>query len=206
MGDTGVVTERMPEARQLPRFRETVVLRGFLSAEEHRQLLYWADTQLARGHLALNPYGEHRWFRSYEKNDSLVPGVFWKVRRRALATFSITDYEDEPHFRCFLGCNTEGGYVHKHLDSSTPGTLHVRMNLMLSKPAGGGMPVIGGQQFDIEEGDLWCFFPSIMPHESTPVIGDRKRFVVSIGVLVPKAAFRDRMSARAAQGRSSHVS
>ena len=105
--------------------------------------------------------------------------------RSAVATFSVRDYEDEPDYRRFLGCNTEDGYVHRHIDSSPPGKLHVRMNLMLPKPAGGGMPVIDGEEFDIEERDLWCFFPSIMPHESTPVTGDRKRFVVSIGILVP---------------------
>jgi len=182
----------MSEARQLPDFRETVVLRGFLSVQEHKQLMFWANTQLADGHLTTNPYGEHRWFRSYGKNDPLVPSVFWKVRRRAVATFSVRDYEDEPDYRCFLGCNTEGGYVHRHVDSSAPGKLHVRMNLMLSKPAGGGMPVIDGEEFDIGERDLWCFFPSIMPHESTPVTGDRKRFVVSIGILVPNTMFEGR--------------
>jgi hypothetical protein len=182
----------MPEARQLPDFQETVVLSGFLSPQEHSQLMHWTDTQLARGHLKINPYGEHRYFRSYEKNDPLVPSVFWKIRRRAVATFSVRDYEDEPDYRCFLGCNTEGGYVHRHIDASPPGKLHVRMNLMLSKPLAGGLPVIDGQEFNIEERDLWCFFPSIMPHESTPVVGDRKRVVVSIGILVPKAMFKDR--------------
>ena len=74
--------ERTSEARQLPDFRETIVLRGFLTAQEHKQLMYWADTQLAHGHLNINPYGEHRWFWSYGKNDPLVPSLFWKVRRR----------------------------------------------------------------------------------------------------------------------------
>jgi hypothetical protein len=175
----------MFETRHLPDIRETIVLPGFLSPQEHKQLMYWADTQLARGHLNLNPYGEHRWFRSYRKKDPLVPSVFWKVRRRAVETFSVGDYEDEPDYHCFLGCNTEGGYVHRHVDSSPPGKLHVRMNLMLSRPEGGGMPVIDGEEFDVAERDLWCFFPSVMPHESTPVVGERKRFVASIGILVP---------------------
>jgi hypothetical protein len=100
--------------------------------------------------------------------------------------FSVTDYEDEPEYRCFLGCNTAGGFVQRHADSSPPGRLHVRLNIMLSKPFGGGEPIIDGQKFDIAERDLWCFFPSIMPHETTPVVGDRKRFVLSIGILVPR--------------------
>jgi hypothetical protein len=31
-----------------------------------------------------------------------------------------------------------------------------------------------------------------MPHESTPTMGDRKRFVVSIGILVPNTTFAGR--------------
>jgi hypothetical protein len=172
--------------RQLPQLDETVVLRGFVSSTEHKQLLHWAETQFARGQLNTNPYGESRYFRSYGKNDPAVPAVFWKVRRRAVATFSVSDYEDEPNYRCFLGCNTEGGFVHRHIDAAPPGKLHVRMNLMISKPDAGGVPVIDGQEFDIGERDLWCFFPSVMAHESTPVAGTRKRFVLSIGILVPR--------------------
>jgi hypothetical protein len=173
------------QTQQLPHVDRVVTKRKFLSGAEHAVLLGWAEEQFAGGHLKTNIGGDNRHYRSYDQADAAVPAIFWDVRRRAISSFSITDFEDEPLYRCFLGCNTAGGFVHRHVDKSPPGKYHVRMNIMLSKPLSGGEPVIGGKRFRIEERDLWCFYPSIMPHESVPVRGSRKRFVISIGILVP---------------------
>ena len=174
--------------RQLPDPDRVVTKRRFLTSDEHATLLGWAEEQYSGGHLMVNNTGDRRYFRSYTEADSAVPALFWDVRRRALSTFSVTDYEDEPLFKCFLGCNIEGGFVHRHTDPAPPGKYHVRMNIMVSKPRGGGEPIIDGRKVQVEEKDLWCFFPSFMLHESTPVQGARKRFVISIGVLVPAKA------------------
>jgi hypothetical protein len=80
--------------------------------------------------------------------------VFRKLRR-AVSAFSVEKYEDEPRFRCFLGCNTEGGFVHQHRDPSPPGKRHIRMNIMLSKTKKGGYPVIEGKIIKINERDMW---------------------------------------------------
>ncbi|HTT84711.1 MAG TPA: hypothetical protein VMF67_14625 [Rhizomicrobium sp.] len=172
--------------RPLPHIHEVAIAREFISWVEQADLLGWAESEYAAGHLAPNTNGAHRYFKSYAENDPVVPKLFWAIRRRAVSLFSIADYEDEPQYKCFLGCNTTGGFVHRHADISPPGRLHVRMNIMLSKALAGGEPVIDGEKFDVAERDLWCFFPSIMPHESAPVVGDRKRFVLSIGILVPE--------------------
>jgi hypothetical protein len=132
----------------------------------------------------MNRAGPNRLFGSYEQGDS-VPDLFWDVRRRAVSAFSVEEYEDEPMFKCFLGCNTEGGFVHSHRDPSPPGKRHIRMNIMLSKPKRGGLPIVEGKVVKVSERDLWCFYPTVMRHESTPVGGSRKRFVLSIGILVP---------------------
>jgi hypothetical protein len=60
------------------------------------------------------------------------------------------------------------------------------MNIMLSQPHGGGRPVIDRRMINVQERDLWCFYPTLMRHSSTPVSGNRKRFVLSIGILVPE--------------------
>jgi hypothetical protein len=175
-----------PAHRMLPPAKEVAVVRNFITTEEQSALLDWAEDQFAGNHLKSNPAGPNRYFARYEENDPGVPGLFWRVRRRAVATFSVTDYEDEPRFKCFLGCNTEGGFIQEHRDPSPPGKRHVRMNIMLSKPLGGGRPVIEGKKLSVQERDLWCFYPTLMLHSSTPVTGNRKRFVLSIGILVPQ--------------------
>ncbi|HEY6579149.1 MAG TPA: hypothetical protein VIY09_07480, partial [Rhizomicrobium sp.] len=143
--------------------------------------------QFAQGNLIPNRMGQHRYFHRYDQGDPAVPEMFWNVRRRAISTFSVADYEDEPGYKCFLGCNTEGGFVQRHTDSAPQDKHHVRMNIMLSKPLGGGEPVVGGKALQVDERDLWCFYPAVMVHESTPVIGKRKRYVLSIGILVPRS-------------------
>ena len=176
------------EPRELPPLTEVALARAFISPAEHSLLLGWAEERFTGGHLVPNPFGEHRFYKRYGEGDAEVPELFWHVRRRAVSTFSVVDYEDEPGFKCFLGCNTEGGTVQRHTDPAPPDKHHVPMNIMISKPRGGGCPVIDGKMIDVHERDLWCFFPSVMPHESTPVVGERRRFVLSIGILIPKPA------------------
>jgi hypothetical protein len=172
--------------RQLPQLKEVAVVNQFITADEQGALLDWAEAQFSGGHLKSNPAGPARYFASYKEGDS-VPDVFWEARRRAVSMFSVEHYEDEPRFKCFLGCNTEGGFVHVHRDPSPPGKHHVRLNIMLSKPKKGGDPVVEGKIVKVNERDMWCFYPTVLRHESTPVVGDRKRFVISIGILVPDA-------------------
>jgi len=170
---------------KLPKVNDVAIESKFLSTDEHSVLLSWAEDEFSHGRLKTNPSGPFRYFNRYEKGDS-VPDVFWEVRQRTISNFSITDYEDEPKFRCFLGCNTEGGFVGRHTDSAPPDKHHIRMNIMVSKPLRGGIPFVNGKTIDIEERDMWCFFPAIMPHASSPVLGNRNRFVLSIGILVPR--------------------
>jgi len=174
--------------RTLPRVDAVVTKRRFLGGQEHSVLLQWAEEQFASGQLNSNDMGACRFSKSYVETDIAVPAVFWDIRRQAVNLFSVEDYEDEPFYKCFLGCNTESGYVHRHVDPSPPDKHHVRINIMLSKPFGGGDPIINGRKIHVDERDLWCFFPSFMPHESAPVRGSRKRFVISIGILVPPSA------------------
>jgi hypothetical protein len=171
--------------RELPPAKEVVVVRKFITTEEQSVLLQWAEDEFRGNRLKANPAGPNRYFARYEESDP-VPDLFWQVRRRAVSAFSVTDYEDEPRYKCFLGCNTEGGFISEHIDPSPPGKHHVRMNIMLSQPHGGGRPVIDRRMINVQERDLWCFYPTLMRHSSTPVSGNRKRFVLSIGILVPE--------------------
>jgi len=169
--------------RDLPAEGEVVIVRQFITATEHHALLAWAEECFDSGRLSPNRAGPNRYYARFDET-AAVPVSFWEIRDRAIAHFSITDYEYEPMFKCFLGCNAENGFVHSHLDRESSGRRHVRMNIMLSKPAAGGHPVVQGKEIEINERDLWCFYPARMLHGSTPVVGARKRFVLSIGILV----------------------
>jgi hypothetical protein len=164
--------------RQLPPLNEFAVLRKFITTGQQSTLLDWAEEQFAAHRLKPNPAGPNRYFATYEESDHVVPDLFWQIRRRAVSSFSVAEYEDEPRYKCFLGCNTEGGFIQEHRDPSPPGMHHVRMNIMLSKPIDGGRPVVNGRRLVVHERDLWCFYPTLMRHSSTPLKGTRKRFVL----------------------------
>lgn len=173
------------ETRALPDPHDVVIVRRFLTPDEHQTLIHWATRELAEGRLSPNKAGPGRFFARYHNDHPGLPDTARHVKARAIREFGISCFEEEPRYRCFLGCNTEGGFVHAHVDDQPTGKDHIRLNIMLSRPDGGGMPIVGAQQLDVQETDLWCFHPGIVRHGSTPVVGSRPRFVLSIGVLVP---------------------
>jgi hypothetical protein len=173
------------EIRALPERHEVVVVPRFLTAAEHEALLRWALGEFGRGRLLPNKAGPGRYFARYTDSDPALPDAFAAAKARAIRGFDIASFEEEPRFRCFLGCNTEGGFVHPHVDQEPPGRHHIRLNIMLSKPDSGGLPIVDGRPLAVGETDLWCFHPAALRHGSTPVAGSRPRFVLSIGLLVP---------------------
>ena len=170
----GAKAKMLVAHRPLPRLNQVSIVSEFIGPAEHSILLGWAEEQFSSGQLTANRNGPSRYYRRYEEGDC-VPDVFWLIRRRAISTFSIAQYEDEPQYKCFLGCNSSGGFIHPHTDPLPPDKHHIRMNIMLLKPVSGGYPVIDGKMLNIEERAMWCFFPTLMRHASTPVLGNRNR-------------------------------
>jgi hypothetical protein len=103
----------------------------------------------------------------------------------AFSEFGLIPVCVEPVFKNFTGNHyQDGAFVHPHIDTSPSGLVHTRCNLMLQKPPLGGNPVIDGEEFAVEEGDLWLCIASMELHSSTPIRGG-ERLVFSFGGLVP---------------------
>lgn len=109
-------------------------------------------------------------------------------QQRIMLELGLYPYYDEPYFGNFIGVNLEGANVHLHTD---PGKIinniyhnHVRINFLLSKPNSGGFPIIENQIVDVNEGESWVNVADKWQHQSTTVIGDKPRIVLSLGSLV----------------------
>ena len=126
------------------------LIHDFISANEHDTLLAWAETQYQTGRLKPNPHGAHRFYATHDMLSN-IPSEFWTARERGLRLYEITSHEEEPTYKCFLGCNLDGGFVHTHRDRSKRGKLHFRLNLMLSRPEDGGVPIIGRGMIPVRE-------------------------------------------------------
>jgi hypothetical protein len=142
-----------------------------------------------------NNHGDKKYFRQngnarrfciLNQTDTPITDLMMEYRKEVFRNFGIPTFEEEPMFGIFLGVNTETGFVHEHTDPAKPGYYHVRLNFLVSKPFDGGMPVINGEEFEIEEDQCWINLASEWKHNSTPVVGDRPRIVLSLGALVEK--------------------
>lgn len=58
--------------------------------------------------------------------------------------------------------------------------------LLLSKPEDGGIPIIDGIQYSMEEGDGLCYPVSEIPHESSKMTGNKPRILWIFGYSIPK--------------------
>ena len=94
----------------------------------------------------------------------------------------VYDYEYEYMFGNFIGVNKEGGNVHPHSDPpNKDGWYHTRLNCLIQKPQNGGMPVVDGVEYNINEGQVWFNNASLWEHGSTVVRGEVDRIVLSLG-------------------------
>jgi len=102
--------------------------------------------------------------------------------------FGITNWITDPIFDDLIGWIGEGGFVHAHTDGAQAGRMHIRMNLLVSRPEGGCVPVLDGIPIDVALGDAWLCFASACRHSTTPVTGKQRRSIISYGLQVENGA------------------
>lgn len=131
-----------------------------------------------------NNAGRGRICCSFDKIDHPLSQEIRAFSKKCYESLGIFEYEDEPMFGNLIGVNKEGAFVHRHTDSGVDDKCHVRLNFLIQKPEAGGMPIINGVEYTIEEGGCWKNIASAWWHSSTKVEGDKERIVLSLGALV----------------------
>lgn len=108
-------------------------------------------------------------------------------RVEAFQEFNLIPDLEEITFKNYTGNHyVDGAFVHEHTDPAPEGYEHVRCNLMIKKPKVGGLPIIDGEELDVDEGDLWLCLASLEKHSSTPISGG-ERIIFSFGALIERA-------------------
>jgi hypothetical protein len=137
-----------------------------------------------QSYFRVNTSGYGRKSCSLNKIDHKLSEEIQAFSKKCYESLGIFEYEDEPLFGNLIGVNTEGAFVHCHTDPAPDGKCHVRLNFLIQKPAAGGMPIINGVEYTIEQGGCWKNIASAWWHESSKVVGDKERIVLSLGALV----------------------
>lgn len=200
---------------------EILIAEDLVTREEKSALLAWIEAEHARGALVPNPmdallfsslfYSAEGDLTSFSRSDepdliwnpkhgeihpAALPAVFWAIRARVVARLGLDGLDEDPYKGSFLTYLLPGGRVHEHRDRRIEldgrGVSVLRCNVLLERPEGGGMPVIGGQELDVPERGAWAFYPTELVHAATPVSGDRHRVTLSFGFLVHPHEFSAR--------------
>ena len=152
-----------------------------ITEEERKVLLDWVLEN--ESNMIYNDFGPYRRLLFLSRMDSIHP-LIPEVKNRILEKEGITEWEEDPFFGDLLVFHTEKAFVHEHVDPATPDHNHVRYNLFLSKPEGGGVPVYKGIEQDFEERFYNTYHVNTNAHWSTPVQGSKPRVSISYGVSI----------------------
>src|SRR5688500_19000934 len=147
---------------------------------QRARLSAWV-TELRRGNrLTPNTEGPHRFHRNIAELGWVHPDLL-EIRATLVGRFGLGPYRSDPAFGDMVSLHEPGAFVHEHVDPCVEGERHVRLNVVLQHPEGGGMPILDGRQLAIEPGQGWIFRPYKVRHASTVVEGATPRINLSLG-------------------------
>lgn len=169
------------------------MVESVISNKERKILLKWICKN--KNLFETNPISKNRHFLILPKGK--CPDLFFDVKNRILKKENILeDYIDKPTghpiwdvglvYRDYVGCISEGGQIHNHIDDSILGYDHVRFNMFLTVPAKGGLPIYNGKTIKVNVGDYVRCNSSCEYHSCEEVMSRIPRIVISYGILLKR--------------------
>ena len=144
-------------------------------------LRYVADLTARNEHMfQVNERGSARKFLKIENANADGDEILFGAKQDLAEYFGLGNYVVPPALKDFIGHITEGGFIHPHTDPDLPGRTHVRVNVLITQPAG-CIPLIEGVPIAVEVGDAWLNLASRCTHATTPVEGPGYRSAISFG-------------------------
>jgi hypothetical protein len=87
----------------------------------------------------------------------------------------------------------EDGYKCKpHSDRNNNNLIHVRFNVMISKPEIGGMAIIEDDIIEVEENEPWVCVAGLKIHSTVKMEGIKPRIMISFGYLLSRELLIER--------------
>ena len=171
------------------------MIRKFATPAEIRKLQRWILDLQATGTLRPNLNGPARF--SVPLGAIEQPKTIARFSRDLRAKFKLsstcldlTDLAAVNRTKAtpsFVGMQTEGGAVRPHIDTNTGTYWQLRCTLLVSKPESGGRLILADEEYEMEEGDVYCFLSNNTIHGTTVVKGSKPRMACSLGFLVSQS-------------------
>ena len=103
----------------------------------------------------INPAGKNRKYCALNNFNMELTKVIKNYSDKVYSYFEIDNIMSEPMFGNFIGVQTDEAFVHEHTDEAPNGLHHTRLNFLISKPEQGGIPIINGIEFRVNENEAW---------------------------------------------------
>lgn len=122
-------------------------------------------------------------------SDFDYPAEAYWIQDRILRTFDIEEYGFAPVGLdgIITEISFEGGTVHRHIDPVwMEDTVTVHFNIISRKPKGGGVTIIDGEPWDVEDTDLLSYIVSDAEHEVDEIVGKKNRILWVFAFMLSK--------------------
>lgn len=125
-----------------------------------------------------------------EKIETSPRELLENLRKKVIEVERFQKFKDPEKSRTFLSVYGKSSECSIHSDpTQDPNFVHVRYNLMLSKPDKGGETVYDRNFLDIEERVLWRCVAEYSRHGTDVVQSNKPRTIISMGFLLDKQEF-----------------
>ena len=115
------------------------------------------------------------------------PKTAYNIQNRIRAKFELWNQNHPPSFVDGIvnGIGVRDGCIKEHIDPIYfPGTHTLHCNVISQKSDHGGVTIIGGEEYDIDVGDLLCYVVSDVDHEVTMTRGSTNRIIWVFGFCI----------------------
>jgi len=150
---------------------------NFLSNTECNELAFWI-TNNHYNFVDANMGGNRKTTR-YIKDNIVFPELALNIRERLKNYLALEDIIRPPFTNGMVASYAEpGDTCYEHIDPVWCEDHHtMHCNVIVQKPEGGGNVVIEGQEFNMPEGDIICYYVSDLKHSVTEVVGKKNRLM-----------------------------
>lgn len=172
------------------------VFKNFLDENDRTSLCNWAIDNYKKDFFVtqkmnIKQLPTRKSTRSIGAQESLVqyPEIAYKIQNKIINFFNLKNFKYPPVFKdgivCGVGESKDSVYLHKDpIHYKNTYTLHA--NFIVQKPNSGGITIIDGKRYDIDEKDLLLFIPSHLHHEVDESGGEIKRILWCYGFCIDK--------------------
>lgn len=175
------------------------VIKNFLFDEEITSLNKWTLDNWSNNYFSdanMDPFNEGTRFTTRMRNNIIAeetgvcidyPKECYNIQSRIKNFFHLNDYQSPPSFYNGIvnGIGFSPGVIEEHIDPQYIENTHtLHCNVITQNSISGGITVIAGQEYPVNDGDLLMYIVSKHYHHVTEIKGDKPRILWVFGFCV----------------------